>query len=74
MEAAGGGLQPTIASFGKGPATIDHIYVSESLADGLRSAEVVRDAGFYSDGPEMPGRWVHSDHLPVVAEIELPAI
>jgi endonuclease/exonuclease/phosphatase family metal-dependent hydrolase len=52
--------------------TIDHIYLSHGLAGRLRAAEVIRGPGFHSDTPLSEGRWVHSDHLPVAAEIELP--
>ena len=31
-----------------------------------------RNDGFRHNGPQRPGLWVHSDHLPVVAEIDWP--
>lgn len=71
MTAVGGGLSPTIDTVGKKLRTIDHIYVSASLSDKLRSAYVVRSPGFRHDGPQEAGVWVHSDHLPVVAELDL---
>jgi len=71
MEAAGGGLAYTIPSFGEGNAILDHIYVSPSLSSGLKKAAVVKAEGFHYPGEKEPGIWVHSDHLPVWAEIEL---
>ena len=72
MERAGGGVQKTCRSIGPGSSAIDHIYMSPSLSDRLTGAEVVRWPGFYHAGPEAPGVWVHSDHLPVVAELDWP--
>ena len=65
MIAAGGGVQPTHDTAG----AVDHIYLSRSLAPALVRAEVIREAGFWHDGPPPPGAWLHSDHLPVVAEV-----
>jgi len=73
MEAAGGGVQLTMDTVGVGQWRIDHIYASAALAPGLRGAEVVRSPGFRHDGPQVSGLWVHSDHLPVVAELAFPA-
>ncbi len=28
--------------------------------------------GFCHAGPQEPGDWVHSDHLPVIAELDWP--
>jgi len=67
MERAGGGLRPTI-----GAHAIDHIYVSPGLAGHLTTAEVVRRPGFIVEAPKTPGQWAHSDHLPVVAELDWP--
>jgi endonuclease/exonuclease/phosphatase family metal-dependent hydrolase len=70
MARAGGGIIPTMDTAGLRPLAIDHIYLSPGLAAaGLTSARVVRDAGFRADEPTVPGTWVHSDHLPVVAEL-----
>ena len=71
MEQAGGGIQHTMDTEGKRPHAIDHIYASAPFARRLRSATVVRDEGFRHDGPQVPGVWMHSDHLPVVADIDL---
>jgi endonuclease/exonuclease/phosphatase family metal-dependent hydrolase len=71
--AATGGVQPTFGKQGDRSEhyrTVDHIYLSPSLAGRLRGARVVRDEGFWYPGPEQPGRWVLSDHLPVVAELD----
>ena len=68
MEAVGGGVQLTMDTVGVGQWRIDHIYASAALASSLRRAEVIRSAGFRHDGPQVGGLWVHSDHLPVVAE------
>jgi hypothetical protein len=35
---------------------------------------VVRGAGFRDDGPQVEGLWVHSDHLPVVAEFAIERV
>lgn len=72
METVGGGIQLTMDTVGIRPHSIDHIYVSPSLAGRLRSAEVVRRPGFRHDGPQAEGVWVHSDHLPVVADLDWP--
>ena len=68
MERVGGGVQLTMDTVGISPWRIDHIYASPALAPGLRRAAVERRAGFRHDGPQVKGLWVHSDHLPVVAE------
>ncbi|NLN27829.1 MAG: hypothetical protein GX161_06385 [Firmicutes bacterium] len=67
MEAAGG-IRATFDSTGRRKIAIDHIYLSPSLATLLRRAEVVDWPGFFVDGLE-PGMWVHSDHMPVIAEL-----
>ena len=69
MEAAGGGIQPTHDTTGAVAYPVDHIYLSPSLAPRLTRAWVVREPGFWHDGPLPPGAWLHSDHLPVVAEV-----
>ena len=69
MAAAGGGVQPTHDSTGACAFAVDHIYFSRSLAPALVRAEVIRRPGFRHDGPLPPGAWLHSDHLPVVAEV-----
>jgi endonuclease/exonuclease/phosphatase family metal-dependent hydrolase len=48
---------------------VDHIYLSAPLRPTLRSARVVREAGF---APSRPGGGAFSDHLPVVAELDWP--
>ena len=68
MESVGGGVQLTMDTVGISQWRIDHIYASAALASSLRRAEVIRSAGFRHDGPQVEGLWVHSDHLPVVAE------
>ena len=73
MATVGGGIQPTIDTAGiEAQKKIDHIYVSSSLAGRLTHAEVVRREGFRQDEPLLPGQWVHSDHLPVVATLDYP--
>ena len=73
MATVGGGIRPTIDTAGiEGQKKIDHIYVSSSLAGRLTHAEVVRREGFRQDEPLLPGQWVHSDHLPVVATLDYP--
>jgi len=72
VRAVQGELPPTMDTFGVSvKKAIDHIYVSSSLEGALRNAFVVRSSGFRSDGPHKQGEWVHSDHLPVVAELAL---
>lgn len=71
MEEAGGGVQKTMDTVGINIHYIDHIYLSPALAPRLKSAAVVRDEGFRHDGPQVEGLWVHSDHLPVVAELDM---
>lgn len=70
MEAVGGGIAATMDTVGIQTHYIDHLYFSSTLAPKLKSAHVVREAGFRHDGPQIEGLWVHSDHLPVVAELD----
>ena len=72
MEAVGGGLQATVDTSGKKGNPIDHIYFSPALKPHLKTATVVRRPGFRHDGPQEAGVWVHSDHLPVVAQLDWP--
>ena len=65
-----GGIQATMDTVGIRTHYIDHIYLSPALAPKLSSAQVVRTEGFRHDGPQIEGLWVHSDHLPVVAELD----
>jgi endonuclease/exonuclease/phosphatase family metal-dependent hydrolase len=69
MAAAGGGIAPTHPALGGAAYAIDHIYLSPSLRQGLTRAEVIQSEGFFSHEPHRGGLWVHSDHLPVVAEV-----
>ena len=72
MDAVGGGRRPTFGKHGARPEhvyVLDHLYVGPPLDGRLRAARVVDDAGFWYSGPEQAGRWVASDHLPVVAEL-----
>ena len=69
MESVGGGIQATMDTVGIQTHYIDHIYVSQSLAPQLHTAEVIRRSGFRHNGPQEKGVWVHSDHLPVIAEL-----
>lgn len=71
METAGNGIQATMDTVGINIHYIDHIYLSAALKPFLKSATVIRQDGFRHDGPQVEGMWVHSDHLPVVAELEL---
>jgi endonuclease/exonuclease/phosphatase family metal-dependent hydrolase len=67
-----GRIEPTFGKHGERPEHIyalDHIYLAPALAPRLTGARVVRDKGFWYPGPMQPGRWVLSDHLPVVAEL-----
>lgn len=67
-----GELPPTMDTAGvQTKRSIDHIYVSPALKGALKDAYVVRSPGFRHDGPLEKGNWVHSDHLPVVAELML---
>ena len=70
MDAVLGGIRPTVDTVGKGPSYIDHIYVRGRLATGLRRAMVVRDPGFRRDTDDSGG-WDHSDHLPVLVDIDI---
>ena len=70
MEHVGGGIQATMDTVGIQTHYIDHLYFSPQLATHLVAAHVVRSDGFRHDGPQAEGCWVHSDHLPVVAEID----
>lgn len=72
METVGGGIQLTMDTVGVRTHSIDHIYVSSPLIPHLKSATVIRNAGFRHDGPQEKGIWVHSDHLPVVAHLDWP--
>jgi len=72
METVGGGIQATMDTVGIRTHYIDHIYVSASLTSHLHSANVVRNSGFRHDGPQEKGIWVHSDHLPVLAQLDWP--
>ena len=72
METVGGGIQATMDTVGIRRHYIDHIYVSLSLASHLQGARVIRNPGFRHDGPQQKGVWVHSDHLPVVAQLNWP--
>jgi endonuclease/exonuclease/phosphatase family metal-dependent hydrolase len=72
METVGGGIQATMDTAGIREHHIDHIYVSHPLKSQLKSACVVREPGFRHDGPQEKGVWVHSDHLPVVAQLDWP--
>jgi endonuclease/exonuclease/phosphatase family metal-dependent hydrolase len=72
-----GGLEPTFGKHGDRPEHIyvlDHLYLDPTLAPLFASARVVRDEGFWYPGPEQPGRWVLSDHLPVVAELRAESV
>ena len=69
MQTVGGGIQATMDTVGIETHCIDHIYVSQSLAPQLHTAKVIRHPGFRHDGPQEKGVWVHSDHLPVIAEL-----
>jgi len=71
MELAGGGIAHTVTNLeGVGVLAIDHIYVSEALLGKVRFSRVVSDAGFRITPSREPDEWVHSDHLPVIVEIE----
>ena len=70
MARSGGGVGPTMDTAGVTPKAIDHIYVDPRLAGRLSGASVVREPGFRLDPPAPVGAWVHSDHLPVLAEFE----
>ena len=70
MWEVGGGIQATMDTVGIQTHYIDHLYFSPQLATHLVAAHVVRSDGFRHDGPQAEGCWVHSDHLPVVAEID----
>ena len=72
METVGGGIQGTMDTVGIRRHYIDHIYVSPSLASHLQGARVIRNPGFRHDGPQEKGVWVHSDHLPVVVQLNWP--
>ena len=70
MEQVGGGIAATVEAGGN-PLYIDHIYFYPPLAECLVHAQVVRTEGFRQDWPAPAGAWVHSDHLPVYAELDL---
>lgn len=69
MEISGGGLVSTMNS--TNPRALDHIYVSSTLIGKVRSSHVISDEDFAVADAANPDRWVHSDHLPVIADIEL---
>jgi endonuclease/exonuclease/phosphatase (EEP) superfamily protein YafD len=70
MQACGGGMRPTRdVEPGKEPC-VDHVYVSESLAGLLESAEVLDRPPYALDSRD-PTAWACSDHFPVVVELEL---
>ncbi|MGQ9490045.1 MAG: endonuclease/exonuclease/phosphatase family protein, partial [Anaerolineae bacterium] len=71
--AAAGNSQPTYDTTGAKTFSIDHIYLSRSLAPRLTRAYTLRAPGFWHDGPLPPGAWLHSDHLPVIAELSWTA-
>jgi len=67
-----GGIQPTFGKHGARPEHIyalDHIYLGPPLGTRLVGARLVTDDDFWHPGPEAAGRWVASDHLPVVADL-----
>lgn len=68
LAAAGDGIEPTYDATGAKTFPVDHIYLSPSLAVRLTRAWVVREPGFWRQGPLPAGVWLHSDHLPVIAE------
>ena len=70
MADVGGGVQATMDTAGIKVRTIDHICVSGDLADRLKHAEVIRRESYRQDEPPLPGQWVHSDHLPVIATLD----
>ena len=70
MVEAGGGAAPTMDTAGVSPKVIDHIYVDGRLAGRLVGARVVRAPGFRRDAAAATPAWVHSDHLPVLADLE----
>lgn len=72
MGAVGGAIAPTVDTHGVRTAAIDHRYVSGPVGPALTNARVVRDPGFRSGATAEPGAWVHSDHLPVVADLAWP--
>lgn len=74
MDAVGGGIETTFDSSGKHRRALDHIYVSPGLAGDLSRAYVVRDPGFSMETSESEESWVHSDHMPVVAQLELDSV
>lgn len=71
VAAAWGRTVSTVNSLegGVSSASVDHIYISDSLAEHLVAARVVLDDGFMMPLMVAPEDWVHSDHLPVVAEL-----
>jgi endonuclease/exonuclease/phosphatase family metal-dependent hydrolase len=71
METVGGGIKATMDTAGKNLRYIDHIYCSPSMATRLHEAKVVRDPGFRRDGTDEHPHWSHSDHLPVVACLQM---
>jgi endonuclease/exonuclease/phosphatase family metal-dependent hydrolase len=69
MIISGGGLVSTMNT--TKPRALDHIYVSPSLIGNVRSSYVIQDYDFAVADAANPDHWVHSDHLPVVAELEI---
>lgn len=72
MELGADRYYPTMnqRSGGTGVRAIDHIYVSESLAGTVRNSMVYDAPGFRMPNIPEPDTWLHSDHLPVVTELE----
>ena len=69
MELAGAGPPHTVTNLrGVGTLAIDFIYVSPSLLGAVEFSRVVSDPGFRMSSFAGEDAWVHSDHLPVVAE------
>lgn len=71
MEVAGGGLETTYDSTGSVCYVVDHIYVSPALAPALVGAHTIRYPGYCHAGPLPHGAWLHSDHVPVIAELRV---
>eukprot|EP01052_Picozoa_sp_SAG31_P041941 SAG31_NODE_6504_length_1993_cov_1.328405_2_plen_335_part_00 len=75
MLVAGREVQGTSNPIGPDPGpAIDHIYISSSLHAAVRGAEVICASGFHESDVHAVTRgevWVHSDHLPVVCDLEL---
>jgi endonuclease/exonuclease/phosphatase family metal-dependent hydrolase len=69
IEAVCAEPQPTFIATGQIQLALDYIYISAALAPRLRNATVVRSPGFYAD---IAAGWVHSDHMPVVIDLQWP--